>query len=296
MRLRHIEVINAIRVTGTLSAAAELLNMTQPGVSQILQSAERQLGYALFSRSKGRLIPTREAIALFPEIERLDRQLDAVQKLANNLRQQRDDTLRILAAPSLAQTIVPETVRKFKEKYPQVRISIASDYSASATISLALLEADVGIFYHSISHPAIQEQLLGMSELVAVGRPSVLPPAAGIKLSELSAFELIGPHPTDPVGKLLTEALQAQDVELDIRMTAQSYHSAVALALATKGVGIVDAVTGLSAKALGLEIVPIRPNMEIPIVASTATSGERSVLSQHFIAECKAAVEKYLQP
>ncbi|MFJ7565482.1 LysR family transcriptional regulator [Herminiimonas sp. NPDC097707] len=294
MRLRHIEVINAIRVTGTLSAAAELLNMTQPGVSQLLQSAERQLGYDLFTRSKGRLIPTREAATLFPEIERLDRQLDAVQKLADNLRQRRDDTLRILAAPSLAQTIVPEAVMLFKEKFPQVRISVASDYSASATISLALLEADVGIFYHSISHPAIQEQILGMSELVAVGASSVLPPASHIGLSQLASFELIGPDPTDPVGKLLTEALQAQSIQLDIRLTAQSYHSVVALAAISRGVGIVDAVTGLSAKAQGLEIVPIKPSIEIPIVASTATSGERSVLSQHFISACKKVVERRL--
>lgn len=294
MRLRHIEVINAIRVTGTLSAAAELLNMTQPGVSQLLQSAERQLGYALFARSKGRLIPTREATTLFPEIERLDRQLDAVQKLADNLRQRRDDTLRILAAPSLAQTIVPEAVMLFKEKFPLVKISLASDYSASATISLALLEADVGIFYHSVSHPAIQEELLGMSELVAVGEPSVLPLSVEVALSQLGAFELIVPDATDPIGKLLTEALQAQSIQLDVRLTAQSYHSVVALAALSKGVGIVDAATGLSAQSQGLQIVPIKPSIEIPIVASTATSGERSVLSQHFISACKKVVERRL--
>ncbi|MEO8407699.1 MAG: LysR family transcriptional regulator [Oxalobacteraceae bacterium] len=120
MRLRHIEVINAIRVTGTLSAAAELLSLTQPGVSQILQSAERQLEYALFTRNKGRLIPTREAVILFPEIERLDRQLDAVRQFADNLRERRDDTLRVLAAPALAQTIVPEAVLTLRARYPDV--------------------------------------------------------------------------------------------------------------------------------------------------------------------------------
>ena len=70
MRLRHIEVVNAIRVTGTLKAAAALLSLTQPAVTQILQSAERQLGYPLFERVRGKLIPTREAQTLFPEIMR----------------------------------------------------------------------------------------------------------------------------------------------------------------------------------------------------------------------------------
>lgn len=118
MRLRHIEVVNAIRVTGTTSAAAELLNLTQPGVSQILQSAELQLGYALFTRSKGRLIPTREAAALFPEIERLEQQLDAVRQLADNLKKPRDDTLHILAAPALALTVVPAPCWRCIKNFP----------------------------------------------------------------------------------------------------------------------------------------------------------------------------------
>jgi len=78
--------VNAIRVTGTLKAAAALLSLTQPAITQTLQSAERQLGYPLFDRVRGKLIPTREAQRLFPEILRLDEQLQAVQRLAENLR------------------------------------------------------------------------------------------------------------------------------------------------------------------------------------------------------------------
>lgn len=294
MRLRHIEVINAIRATGTLSAAAELLSLTQPGVSQILQSAERQLGYALFTRSKGRLIPTREAVTLFPEIERLDRQLDAVQQIADNLRVRRDDTLRVLAAPALAQTIVPEAVLALRARYPDVRVAVRADYSAAATTSLALLEADVGILYHSPSHPAIREQLLGMSELVLVGHPSSLPLAPGIGLDALGAFGLIGPDAADPVGKLLTQALRSQNIQLDIPITAQSYHSVVSLVEKSGGVGIIDAVTAISARERGLRVIPIRPKIELPIVASTASGGEHSMLSQHFVAACETVVSTHL--
>lgn len=57
MRLRHIEVFHAVMVGGSLSAAARLLNMTQPAVSQTMNSLELQLGFALFQRVKGRLRP-----------------------------------------------------------------------------------------------------------------------------------------------------------------------------------------------------------------------------------------------
>jgi len=80
MRLRHIEVFNAIMLTGSVSAAARLINITQPAVSRTLQHAEIQLGFPLFQRAKGRLTPTTEAQALYPHIERLFAQLDEVQR------------------------------------------------------------------------------------------------------------------------------------------------------------------------------------------------------------------------
>ena len=71
MRLRHIEVFNAVMLTGSVSGAARLINVTQPAVSRILQHAELQLGFALFQRNKGRLTATAEALKLYPLIERL---------------------------------------------------------------------------------------------------------------------------------------------------------------------------------------------------------------------------------
>ena len=58
MRLRHIEMLHAVMVTGTISGAARLLNITQPAATQSLQHAELQLGYKLFRRVKNRLVPT----------------------------------------------------------------------------------------------------------------------------------------------------------------------------------------------------------------------------------------------
>ena len=94
MRLRHIEVFNAIMLTGSVSAAARLINITQPAVSRTLQHAEIQLGFSLFQRAKGRLTATTEALTLYPHIERLFAQLDEVQRLAANLRTAGDTLIR----------------------------------------------------------------------------------------------------------------------------------------------------------------------------------------------------------
>ena len=61
MRLRHIEIFHAIYTTGSITNAAKILHVSQPSVSKVLSHAEMQLGFKLFERVKGRLVPTEEA-------------------------------------------------------------------------------------------------------------------------------------------------------------------------------------------------------------------------------------------
>ena len=92
------------------------------------------------------------------------------------------------------------------------------------------MEADVGILYHSVSHPAIKEIELAVSRLVCVGHPSMLPDAPSIELNALEGHELVGPAPADPLGRLLAKRLEELSVTVDVTITAQSYHSLVGLA------------------------------------------------------------------
>ena len=50
MRLRHIEVFYAVYRNGSVTGAAQELNVSQPSVSKVLRHAEDQLGYPLFQR------------------------------------------------------------------------------------------------------------------------------------------------------------------------------------------------------------------------------------------------------
>ncbi|WP_154582145.1 LysR family transcriptional regulator, partial [Bordetella pertussis] len=85
MRLRHIEIFEAIRRTGSLTEAAAALHISQPAASKLLAHAEAQLGFKLFERVKGRLVATREAEILAPEVARLNQDLGSVRRLAASL-------------------------------------------------------------------------------------------------------------------------------------------------------------------------------------------------------------------
>ena len=85
MNLRHMEVFHAIMRTGSVTGAARSLNVTQPAVSAVLKHCESQLKMKLFTRVSGRLQPTAEARAIFPEIAAIFGRVEAVKSLTQDL-------------------------------------------------------------------------------------------------------------------------------------------------------------------------------------------------------------------
>ena len=86
MRARQLEVFTAVMRAGTVTEAARLLNISQPALSQVLRHTEDDLGFALFTREKGRLKPTPEAQELYPEAERLFGELEGLRRKTADLR------------------------------------------------------------------------------------------------------------------------------------------------------------------------------------------------------------------
>ena len=98
MNLRHMEVFHAIMRTGSVTGAARSLNVTQPAVSAVLKHCESQLKMKLFTRVTGRLQPTAEARAIFPEIAAIFGRVEAVNSLTQDLVGGRLGTLSIAAS------------------------------------------------------------------------------------------------------------------------------------------------------------------------------------------------------
>lgn len=86
MRLRQIEIFNAVYDSGSISNAARNLNVAQPTVSKILKHTEDQLGFLLFQRIKGRLVATSEANVLYKETCIIYRQINKLLSTAENLK------------------------------------------------------------------------------------------------------------------------------------------------------------------------------------------------------------------
>ena len=61
--LRQIEAFRGVMVTGTVTQAARMLEVSQPAVSRMISYLEREIGFKLFIRANRQLIPTDEGRA-----------------------------------------------------------------------------------------------------------------------------------------------------------------------------------------------------------------------------------------
>ena len=102
LTLRQIEVIRAIMVTGTVGGAARLLNVSSPGIIRIMKHAELSVGVKLFNRRGGRYTPTREANAIFDQINSVYDKVEDLQFVISRIKRGSNTELRIASVPSIA--------------------------------------------------------------------------------------------------------------------------------------------------------------------------------------------------
>jgi len=295
MRLRHIEVFNAVMRTGSVSAAARTLNVTQPAVSRTLQHAELQLGFALFARTAGRLQPTPEALALHPHIERLFDQLDDVQRLAAGLKAGRG-VLRVLTVPSLGHEIFPRAMQLFRARHPDVLVQHQALHTPQIISALVLQEADVGYTLHAASHPALAQERLAERRLMCVAPKGMLDAATlqgqAVELPALAGLPLIALDGRDPLGMVLEHALGEQAAPLVPVVTVQTYHVALALAQHGMGVALVDGCTAASADRTRVDVLPVVPAITTGVHALRAAQRAQPLTVRAFTRSLQQALQQ----
>ena len=118
MNLKQLEVLKAVMATGSTVGASAILQLSQSAISRHLTALEADIGFELFIRDKGRLIPRPEARALVPEVEELTDVLERVKRKATDLKSGlgSDTLLRVAFPHSMTTTVLPAVLSAFSPK------------------------------------------------------------------------------------------------------------------------------------------------------------------------------------
>ncbi len=273
MRLRHIEVFHAIMQVGTISGAAQVLHISQPAVTKVLQHAELQLGMPLFERVRGKLYPKPEAHRLFAETEKLHRDLQGIRRLAASLKGRAVETVRLVSTPTIAISVLPQAMSEWRKEFPDTRCELATHHTSEIVNTLRLGEADMALSLQDPRHPGI------IAEPVAQGVMTAIAPAGTWRAEELDqpltahglTGELIGHADNDPLGEMVVASCEAQGIQPVFRTTVQTYQIARSLVEAGAGIAVVDPLTAASADPAKVQTREWAP--AIPIQLYLLTNG-----------------------
>ena len=264
MRLRHIEVFHAIMQVGTISGAAQVLHISQPAVTKVLQHAELQLGMPLFERVRGKLYPKPEAHRLFVETEKLNRDLQGIRRLAASLKGRAVETIRLVSTPTIAISVLPQAMTSWRKEFPHTRCELATHHTSEIVNTLRLGEADLALSLQDPRHPGIVAEPIAqgvMTVIAPLGRWPAKDAATPLTAPQLEG-ELIGYADNDPLGEMVMAACEAQDIQPRFHTVVQTYQIARSLVEAGGGMAVVDPFTAASGRGR-LQSRPWAP--EIPI-------------------------------
>jgi DNA-binding transcriptional LysR family regulator len=295
MRLRHIEVFHAIMQVGTISGAAQVLHISQPAVTKVLQHAELQLGMPLFERVRGKLYPKPEAHRLFAETEKLNRDLQGIRRLAASLKNRAEETVRLISTPTIAVSVLPAALTVWRRDFAQTRCELATFHTSEIVNALRLGEADLALSLQDPRHPGIE------AEPIAQGALTVMAPAGTWTGQECGqpitpaglSGELIGLADRDPLGEMVVAACEAQDVHPVFRTVVQTYQIARSLVEAGAGTAVLDPFTAASAAPGKVQCRPWAPTIPVQLYLLTASHAPLSHGARE-LANCIGATARHL--
>ncbi|MGR3378889.1 LysR family transcriptional regulator [Salipiger abyssi] len=296
MRARQLEVFTAVMRAGTVTAAARMLNISQPALSQILLHAEDELGFALFDRIKGRLHPTPEAEELFPDAERIFAELEGLRRKTADLRLGRAGLVRIAASPPPAMTILPRAFSRFRARHPDILLRSHVAPITSIVEMLRAGDANLALALDDRLPPDIEVERVGKIAFVCLlpeGHP--LAAQAEVNLKDLADEVMISYRGATRPGEELSLAARAQGVAFSPSLEIDISLSAIGFLQAGLGVAIVDALLPWQQFA-GIQLRPLANSPELPV--SLLSSRGRALSRAEELAQThiRSACAEFLGP
>jgi DNA-binding transcriptional LysR family regulator len=246
MDLKRFRAFVAVAEQGTVSAAAQVLHVTQPALSRQITGLERKLGFKLFARLGRRLVLTELGEQLLADARILLSQVAALGERAQALRTGDIAMLNVAASALTIEGLFPTFLHRYAEAVPGVRLNVIE---AHADQHLAMLERgdahlaiNVVNVVHVDDHRFASHLLPQFHVLAACTRSFDLDPGATIDIRRLAEYPLLLPNASYATRSLFDAACRVADVRPNILVESEAAHALLALAEAGHGVAVIPSI------------------------------------------------------
>jgi DNA-binding transcriptional LysR family regulator len=258
LRFRHLQLITELQRSGSLRAAAQPLNLTQPALSKALREIETAFGFALFARTARGLTPTpqgavvvRGAAMLLEELAHLHAEAAAGDNAIS--------LVRIGAPPFVAQDYLPAVLARLALRKPPVRTQLTEDRVPLLLESLAAGKLDALVTSYPAQMPEqasshLKFENLFDTEFVVIAAPShPLTRARRVNWQRLACEPWVMPASTSMLRRLIDDSFTRAGIAPPAPLVeSTSPVTTVRLVAAGLGLSAVPASTMRQQLALGL--------------------------------------------
>ncbi|ALA19497.1 transcriptional regulator [Chelatococcus sp. CO-6] len=268
INLRQVEAFRAVMLSGSVTAAAAVMGVTQPAISRMLRDLQSSLNMRLFEKKGSGLVPTAAASALYAEVERSFLGLDRILAAAEEIRTRRTGMLRVAALPALANGFLPRFSGGFLLERPNLSFALFGVISPIVVDWVLNLQCDVGFAEVPIAHSG-----LPMSRMPALARVAVLP--RGHRLESRAVLEprdfegetFISLTPSSSGRHLIDNIFAKAGVSRVLRVETALSEIMCGLVASGLGVSICDPFTAAEYASRGVVARPFLPRIDFDFAA-----------------------------
>ncbi|HUB13442.1 MAG TPA: LysR family transcriptional regulator [Acetobacteraceae bacterium] len=189
---RQLQSFVAAVETGSLSAAARALQITQPAASQQVKELERALSARLLQRGAGRIRPTAAGEAVLAQARRVKAAMDDLLGAAAAFQDGEAGKLRLGTGATACIHLLPPVLARMKQRMPGLEIIIATGNTPDILLRLLAGELDLALVTLTGRLDRALEAQRPLSEpLVAYGPAAMLPAGEALRPAQLAALPLI---------------------------------------------------------------------------------------------------------
>lgn len=240
--LRQMRALVALAKTGNFTLAAQYMHVTQSALSGLIKELEQTLGVRVVDRSTRRIALTDVGRELYPLFSQMIDDLDrALANIADHV-QLKKGIVRVAAPQLMACTLLPAVIAAWKQRYSEVKVSLADSAVESVTARVLSGESDLGIGPERGGAPQLETR-----ELMEMPFEAVLPPGHPLLADRTGQNASLGWHeladwPVISLRGEFTERLLADMHgalrEVTLKPAHEVSYMTTALAMVAAGLGV----------------------------------------------------------
>lgn len=294
MKMRQLQTFCAIMSKGTMTAAAQHLGTSQPGVSSLIAALEKSIGFQLFVRRRGRLIATPEAEQFFRIVDPIVASLDTAKTAASQLAQGKRGELRVAGMPGFGLTVIPAVVATLRNERPEARFRILTRSTEAVRLLIPLEQCDVALVEAPIDRYSSQTEVLTFECVAMVRNDNPLAKHDMITPDLIEDENIVALFPEHPTYQQLQRAFTINQVAFSPVVEARVFATCCEIVRQSGGITIVDPMTAKAFAHDTLVARPFEPSVFLDVAVVLPGDGPYSTLAIEFVERLKSHLTPFL--